>query len=132
MSLPLVAAATLSALASVVHPLAGELLILRHLPAAQQPSTPFGDGDITRRILRGVWHFVTIDFVLSAAMLTALSVRPWTEGSADVARFISAHFVAYAVLIWVCAGRRLAHVLTHVPQWILLLTIAVLAWWPTL
>lgn len=131
MSLPLVAAAVLSAVASVVHPLAGELLILRHLPAAQQPSTPFGDGDITRRILRGVWHFVTIDFALSAATLAALSVRPWNEGSVDVARLISAHFLAYGLLIWVLAGRRLAHVLTHVPQWVLLLAIAMLVWWPT-
>ncbi|MEW6369087.1 MAG: hypothetical protein AB1714_31050 [Acidobacteriota bacterium] len=129
MNISLLSAGILSALAGLIHPVAGEYLIVRHLDGSHLRPTPFGDGDITRRILRGAWHFITLDFLLSAVILLALAFSCVPAGAREMSRFISLHFFGYALIIWIVAGHRFVHVLIHVPQWILLSAIAALAWW---
>ncbi len=129
MNIPLFLAGLLSALAALIHPVAGEYLLVRHLQSSQLVTTPFGDGDISRRILRVVWHVATLDFFLSAVVLFIMALTDLIPQSQYIARFIALHFLGYTLLIWGVAGRRFFYVLLHVPQWLLLLSIGVLAWW---
>ena len=83
-------------------------------------------------MLRGVWHFLTVDFAVTAATCLALATGIWRGDPVGVGRFVAGHFLLY-LLIWpLLAGRRLPYVGRRRPQWLVFLAIGALAWWGSL
>lgn len=120
-------AGILSLMASLAHSFTGEYWIFHHLQKSTLPHTPFGDSDVTKRILRVVWHFVTVDFLVSAIALIILATSDSSGSSKIAAKIISLHFAGY-VLVGLSAITRVKG-LIRAPQLILFAAIALLTWW---
>ncbi|MCX4820963.1 hypothetical protein OG883_13790 [Streptomyces sp. NBC_01142] len=92
-----------------------------------RPLLSSGLADEPRRVMHAVWHMVTADLVLSAAALVYLALADGTSGTGLVAWFVAAHFLAYAaVFLAVTLSAGWPRPLLRLPQWILLLPVALL------
>ncbi|MFG3474597.1 hypothetical protein ACGF3K_04905 [Streptomyces sp. NPDC047980] len=92
-----------------------------------RPLLSCGLTDEPKRVLHAVWHMVSVDLVFSAAALVYLAVADDTSATGLVAWFVAAHFVAYAVaFLVVTLSVGWPRPLLRLPQWILLLPVAVL------
>ena len=116
----LITAGSLAGVVAAIH------LILGHVDPVQ-PLLRSSLADIPKRTLHAVWHLVSVDLVLGALALLYLGIAQPT-GSGFVAAVLAAHFAAYATVFLVLVlqldrpRRGLA-----LPQWLLLLPIAVLS-----
>jgi hypothetical protein len=105
---------------AAVHITAGHRDVVRPLLSCPLPDEP-------KRVLHAVWHMVTIDLVLSAAALVYLALAEDTSAARMTGWFVAAHFVAYAaVFLAVTLSVGWPKPLLRLPQWILLLPVAVL------
>ncbi|MCP3820550.1 hypothetical protein NLX86_21365 [Streptomyces sp. A3M-1-3] len=92
-----------------------------------RPLLSSGLADEPKRVLHAVWHMVSVDLVLSAVALVYLSLADGTSGTALVAWFVAAHFIAYAAAFLVITlSVGWPKPLLRLPQWILLLPVAAL------
>lgn len=105
---------------AAVHIVAGHRDVVR-------PLLSCGLADEPRRVLHAVWHMVTVDLVLSAATLVYLALADGTAGADLVAWFVAAHFLGYATAFLVITlSVGWPKPLLRLPQWILLLPVALL------
>ncbi|OEJ43097.1 hypothetical protein AR457_02250 [Streptomyces agglomeratus] len=114
------AAGITAAVVAAIHAVAGGRDVVRPLLAADLADEP-------RRVLHAVWHMVTADLTLAAAALMWLAWgnRP---GGGTIAWLLVAHFVAYSgVFLVVSLAASWSKPLVRLPQWMLLLPVAVLA-----
>ena len=116
----MLASGVLAAGTALVHLVAGQIDPVRPLLAAPMTET-------SKRTLHACWHLVSVDLVLAAAVLLYLA---WAkDAGAAVPRLIAAHLLAYGLVFIViglaCAGPR---GLVRLPQWAMLLPVAILAW----
>ncbi|MEU2752419.1 hypothetical protein ABZ613_40175 [Streptomyces collinus] len=105
---------------AAIHAVAGGRDVIRPLLTGNLPDEP-------RRVLHAVWHMVTADLILAAAVLIwlALDNRP---GGDTIAWLLAAHFVAYSgVFLIVSLAASWSKPLLRLPQWILLFPVALLA-----
>lgn len=106
---------------AAVHVVAGGRDVVR-------PLLSCGLADEPKRVLHAVWHMVSVDLVLSGLALLYLSQEDGTPGARLVAWFVAAHFVAYAATFLVITlSVGWPRPLLRLPQWILLLPVAILA-----
>ncbi|USQ85433.1 hypothetical protein NFX46_17585 [Streptomyces phaeoluteigriseus] len=92
-----------------------------------RPLLSCGLADEPKRVLHAVWHMVSVDLVLSAAALVYLALADDTSATGPMAWFVAAHFVAYAAaFLVVTLSVGWPRPLLRLPQWILLLPVAVL------
>ncbi|WP_431771809.1 hypothetical protein [Streptomyces cucumeris] len=92
-----------------------------------RPLLSCGLADEPKRVLHAVWHMVTVDLVLSAAALVYLALADDTSATGLMAWFVAVHFVAYTVaFLVVTLSVGWPKPLLRLPQWILLLPVAVL------
>ncbi|AVZ73592.1 hypothetical protein SLUN_16845 [Streptomyces lunaelactis] len=105
---------------AAVHIVAGHRDVVR-------PLLSCGLADEPKRVMHAVWHMVTVDLVLSAAGLVYLAQADGTAGADLVAWFVAAHFFAYAAaFLAVSLSVDWPKPLLRLPQWILLLPVALL------
>lgn len=105
---------------AAVHIVGGHRDVVRPLLSCELADEP-------KRVLHAVWHMVSIDLVLSAAALVYLALADNTAATNLTAWFVAAHFLAYAVaFLVVTLSVGWPRPLLRLPQWILLLPIAVL------
>ncbi|MFF9012043.1 hypothetical protein ACF09C_03605 [Streptomyces sp. NPDC014870] len=105
---------------AAVHVVAGGRDVVR-------PLLSCGLADEPRRVLHAVWHMVSVDLVLSAAALVLLALTEDTSATGPMAWFVAAHFLAYAVVFLVVTlAVGWTRPLLRLPQWMLLLPVAVL------
>ncbi|MEU2035915.1 hypothetical protein [Nocardia amamiensis] len=115
------AAGVSAAAVAAVHVVAGHVDPVRPLLACALPEVP-------KRTLHAVWHLVSADLVLAAITLIVLAFAQ-PSGSDLAGLLLAAHFAAYtAVFLVIIASLRGPRRLLRLPQWMLLLPIAVLAW----
>ncbi|MFE1441171.1 hypothetical protein [Streptomyces sp. NPDC058739] len=92
-----------------------------------RPLLSCGLADEPRRVLHAVWHMVSVDLVLSAAALVYLALSDDRSVTGPMAWFVAAHFAAYTVVFLVVTlSVGWPKPLLRLPQWILLLPVAVL------
>jgi hypothetical protein len=120
MSIPLLAAAGLTALLAVAHSYLGERYLLTRLFRRGGLPELFGGIEFTQRTLRFAWHLTSVAWMGLAALLTALAVSQNGAGPTEV-RLISVTFALSGVLALV--GSRGRHL-----SWVVFLAIAGLAW----
>ncbi|MFD3934963.1 hypothetical protein ACFWSF_39400 [Streptomyces sp. NPDC058611] len=93
-----------------------------------RPLLSCGLADEPKRVLHAVWHMVSIDLVLSAAVLVHLALADTTSATGPLAWFVAAHFLAYtAAFLVVTLSVGWPKPLLRLPQWFLLLPVAALA-----
>ena len=116
----MLASGVLAAVTALVHLFAGQIDPVRPLLAAPMAET-------SKRTLHACWHLVSVDLVLAAAVLLYLT---WAKDAGPaVPRLIAAHLLAYG-LVFIVMGMAIAgpRGLVRLPQWALLLPVAILAW----
>lgn len=105
---------------AAIHAVAGGRDVVRPLLAGNLPDEP-------RRVLHAVWHMVTADLILAAAALIWLALDNRSGGD-TIAWLLAAHFAAYSgVFLTVSLAATWSKPLLRLPQWILLLPVAILA-----
>lgn len=106
---------------AAVHVIGGRRDVVRPLLSS-------GLADEPKRVLHAVWHMVSVDLALSGLALLYLSQKDGTPGTSLLAWFVAAHFIAYAAaFLAITLSVGWPRPLLRLPQWILLLPVAVLA-----
>ncbi|MEU9033032.1 hypothetical protein AB0D46_37140 [Streptomyces sp. NPDC048383] len=117
----LLAAGMASLGVAAVHVIGGHRDVVR-------PLLSYGLTDEPKRVLHAVWHMVSADLALSGLALLLLSLRRDIPGTGLVAWLVAAHFLAYATaFLVVTLSVGWPRPLLRLPQWILLLPVALLA-----
>jgi len=135
MSAPLLVASGLSLLAAAIHGILGETAIFHQaranpLPPFRLPrslrfltlATPAENSALHWAYLRASWHFLTLDFIVSAILfgMAASSTSPALE---NVVRVTAVRYIAYAAA-WLLIVAVRHRSVVGAPQWLLLLAIA--------
>jgi hypothetical protein len=91
------------------------------------PSTIFGDGDNTRRLMKGAWHMLSWVMIGSAAALFTMAFTNLIPDGATLARFIAAGWTgATAAYLWYALPRPF--MLIRTPIWINTVGTVVFSW----
>jgi hypothetical protein len=121
MSVPLIAAAILSAAIGVAHSFLGERLLLG--PLFQRGEVPklLGSATFARNTLRFAWHLTTVLLIAIGAIVVVLARLPIDEQSVAILRIVSITF-GLSTLVSLIGARG-----KHFSWWVFL-AIAVLLW----
>ena len=133
MNVSLIVAGSLAILATAIHGVGGEVLVVRKLSPGTLPSTRFGGPGMTKAMIHVTWHMTTIAFLtVGTALLLSGSVLhgDTARGIALVAAGASTGFAALAVGLG-GATQSPRSLLRH-PAPVALTAIAALAWWGAL
>jgi hypothetical protein len=104
---------------TLIHATAGGLSVVRPLLGSEVAAEP-------KRTLHVVWHMVTADLLLSSIALLALAFT--AAPSTALVLFIAAQYLAYAmVFLSITLTADWPRPLLRLPQWMLLLPVAVFA-----
>ena len=115
----LLTAGGIAAATTLIHATAGGRSIVRPLLGSAVAAEP-------KRTLHVVWHMVTADLLLSSLALLALAFT--AAPSTALVLFIAAQYLAYAVVFLIITlAADWPRPLLQLPQWMLLLPVAVLA-----
>lgn len=118
----------LAAVDLLVHGILGERFLVSRLRDEGLPSTPAGDPGLIRPYLRVIWHLVTVDLAVSAAILFACAHFGSGPTTTLFARVVAAKFTGYAVVgVLVACRHRRFDAFRKIPQLYLLIAIAVTA-----
>jgi len=122
MNIPLLIAALLALLGTLVHEIGGERTNIKQLLQTGMAT------NLTVE-LRMVWHLFAVDMAVSAIYLLLVGLGGVLPRSDPLLGFIALRFVLYGLvaLLLVLVTQR-DHLL-KVPQWLLLLGIGLLVWW---
>jgi len=82
--------------------------------------------------LRGAWHIIGVDCLLSGIYLVALAFNNTIAGGNLLAGFTALRFALYGVLALVMILRMGRESLLKIPQWIIFPAIGGVIWWGTL
>ncbi len=114
------AASAIAAVTALIHLIAGHRAPLGVMLAADFD-------EVAKRTMHVVWHLVTIDLVISAAVLFAAAAWP-ARVSTQLPGVVAVQHGLYAVAFVVIAlASRLPRGLLKLPQWILFVPIVGLA-----
>ena len=132
MNAPLIVAGSLAVLGTLIHGVAGEVLVVRKLSPATLPSSPFGGPRMTKSMIHVTWHLTTIAFLtVACALLLSGSVLHGdaARGFALLAAGASTGFAAVAVGLGAASQspRSLRSLFLH-PGPLALTATAALAW----
>jgi len=115
----LLTAGGIAAATTLIHATAGGRSIVHPLLGSAVAAEP-------KRTLHVVWHMVTADLLLSSLALLALAFT--AAPSTALVLFIAAQYLAYAVVFLIITlAADWPRPLLQLPQWMLLLPVAVLA-----
>ncbi|MBV7338979.1 hypothetical protein KFU94_64310 [Chloroflexi bacterium TSY] len=122
-------AGALTLLALPFHVWGGEYT-LRRTPTEAFPNIPNGDSSIAKQEIRFGWHIGSIDFLVSGSVLLITGLTNWVEPAHIVGRLIATYFFGYSFVIAIVPALSLRRLepLRRCPQWVLALSIALLAW----
>lgn len=114
----LLTAGGIAAATTLIHATAGGRSVVRPLLGSAVSAEP-------KRTLHVVWHMVTADLLLSSLALLALAFT--ATPSTALVLFLAAQYLAYAVVFLVITlAADWPRPLLQLPQWMLLLPVAVL------
>lgn len=115
----LLAGGVIASATALIHAIGGGLDTVRPLLGSGMPDEP-------KRTLHAVWHMVTADLLFSGVALVGLGWAGVTN--ALLVLFIGVRFLAYSMTFVVISFRvGWPRPLLRLPQWMLLLPVAILA-----
>ena len=110
-------AGALAGILTVTHACAGEMYFFKGISRQSYPNTPFGDGEITRRLMKGAWHILTVTLLGVSVVLFAMAFTDLVESPKMVARMIAILFVGATLVVAAYAVKR-PDILYRAPLWI--------------
>ena len=130
-------AAILTIAGGSLHFYTFEVWIWPKLKPEAFPSFPFGDNVAVMTFYRIVWHFFTVEFIITAASLLIMTFSFAIKDPAFLARFLSlfwiGNIVVSLILPYLGLGsgsfREYLQGLKKAWQWTVMLTIVILMWW---
>ena len=134
MNVPLIVAVSLAILATAIHGVGGEVLVVRKLSPGTLPSTRFGGPGMTKAMIHVTWHMTTIAFLtVGSALLLSGSVLhgDTAEGIGLLAASASTGFAALVLGLGAASTRSPRSLFRH-PGPAVLTATAALAWWGVL
>ena len=130
MNVPLLAAGSLAIVASAIHGLGGEVLVVRKLSTRTLAPSPFGGPSMTKAMIHVTWHvatfaFLTVGcgFVLAGSVLDGRTAR--AVGLLGAVAFTG--FAALALGLGIAYMRTPRALFRHLGP-VALAAVAVLAW----
>jgi hypothetical protein len=121
MSVPLIAAAILSAAIGIAHSMLGEKLVLGPLFERGEVPKLLGSATFARNTLRFTWHVTTVLLIGVGAVVFLLSRTPIDAQSVSVLRVLSVTFGVNTLISLIGARGK------HFSWWVFLI-ITVLLW----
>lgn len=128
-------AAILTVAGGSLHFYTFEVWIWPKLKPDMFPSFPFGDNYAVMTFYRIVWHFFTVTFVLTAGSLFIMIFSDAVADPGFLARFISLFWFGNVIVSLVLPylgqrpGDSYLKGLIKAPQWLVMLTMAVMMVW---
>ena len=123
MNLTLLFAGFLALIAAFAHGLGGEKTDIFHLWQS--------DLIITEKLeLRGSWHFISATFFLTAGVMFYLAWQPMTPAGAILTPALAVLYATYGLVWFVIVAWNNWRLLGRLPQWVLMLAISALLYWP--
>jgi hypothetical protein len=106
LNVPAVLAAVLASVAVWAHGIAGQRWFVAQLGSVElQPTKPWGDADVTRRVFAIAWNIGTAFFLASAVTLFLIAFE--AVESRELLRFVAIVHAAILVIGTVYLGKRL-------------------------
>ena len=117
MTVPLVIGLLLCLAGLVGHWLMWERWIWGLLQEVRFPATPLSSPDATRSLTRIVWHYFTVDWLATLAMILALLFTDYIQAPKQILLFSSVRWFAYA-MCYAVEGRFKWKALKANTEWI--------------
>jgi hypothetical protein len=138
MNVPLIVAGLLALVATAIHGVAGELLVIRRLAPESLPSTRFGGGSMTKAMIHVTWHIATVAFltvacalILSGTVLDGDAAQALSLTAAAAATGFAALALGVGAATQGGARQAVASLGRH-PGPVALAAMAAFAWWGAL
>jgi hypothetical protein len=128
-------AAILTIAGGSLHFYTFEVWIWPKLKPEDFPSFPFGDNYAVMTFYRIVWHFFTVEFIITAASLLIMTFSLAVKDPAFLARFISLFWIGNVVVSLILPylglrpGESYFKSLRKAWQWSVMLAMVILMWW---
>lgn len=107
MNIPLLIAAVIAITAVSLHVYTMEVWIWPKLNDAGFPSFPFGAPNVVKGFYRTVWHFFTVNWLLTIVVLIAVSFGKLHSHGVFLVRFLIVFWILIVVEIFVVAALSL-------------------------
>ena len=131
MNVPLVVAGSLAVLATVIHGVGGDLLVVRKLSRETLPSSRFGGPGTTKAMIHVTWHLTTVAFLtVGSALLLSGSVLDG-DAARGIGLFAASAFTGFAAValgVGAAENKSPRAFLRH-PGPLVIAVTAALAWW---
>jgi hypothetical protein len=127
LNIPLLIAAAIAITAVSLHVYTMEVWIWPKLTDAGFPSFPFGAPNVVRGFYRTVWHFFTVNWLLTIAVLIAVAFGKLHTHGVFLLRFLMVFWILIVVEIFVVAalslqpGDSYVKTMTKAFQWVIIL-----------
>ena len=128
-------AAILTIAGGSLHFYTFEVWIWPKLKPEAFPSFPFGDSRAVMTFYRIVWHFFTVEFVITAATLLIMAFTLAVKDPAFLARYLSLFWVGNILVSLILPylgmqpGESFIKGILKAWQWTVMLAMVILMWW---
>jgi len=127
MNIPLLIAAAIAIAAVSLHVYTMEVWIWPKLKESAFPSFPFGGPNVVKGFYRTVWHFFTVNWLMTIGVLIAVAYRYLTPYGVSLVKFLMVFWILIVVEIFVVAalslqpGESCIKTMAKAFQWVIIL-----------
>lgn len=129
MNVQFLIAGALALLASSIHGIAGEKLLVMKLRHESLPTSRFGGTSMTLMMIRGTWHVTTLAFLVIGSALFVCTPATSSEACVGVGRVSAIAFASFFMLTIGLGARDFLRNIRRHQAPIAFALIAVLSWW---
>lgn len=116
-----------SSFITVGHAYFGEALFFKGIADSSYPTTYWGDADMTKRLMKNAWHFLTVALFISAAAMFTLAFTSFFQNPLEIARLIAVMHLLFT-LVFFYYGITRPFIIIRAPVWIGTAGTALFAW----
>ena len=127
MNIEFFAAGLFSSFITVGHAYFGEALFFKNIPDDAYPVTYWGDKDMTKRLMKNAWHFLTAALFVSALTMHVLAFSNYFHNPTEIARLIAVMHLLFT-LVFFYYGITRPLIIVRAPVWIGTAGTALFAW----
>lgn len=133
----LLVAAVVAVGAVTLHIYTMEVWIWPKLQDECFPSFPFGGPNVVKGFYRTVWHFFTVNWLLTIVVCVAVAFGNLIPYGILLIQFLMVFWILIVVEIFIVAalslkpGDSYIKTMVHAFQWVIILVMVFLMWWGT-
>jgi hypothetical protein len=131
MNLPLGIAAFLCVAGVGGHYVSFEFWMWPFMDKTRFPTTPIGDAIASKDIVRIVWHYFTIDWLITLYLILVLLFTHQIQERVLLLQFTAVRWFLYTFIYFILAKFRWSKLKAN-PQWFNPLLVSICFWWASL